>query len=479
MSSEQTRVALYGRISEDKSGEAVGVDRQLGDGEKLARGNGWDVVASLSDNDISALKGRHRPGYSELMRLAAEQKIDRIICWQMSRLWRNRRERAEAIETLAKARVSVTVVKGQDLELETAYGRGIAGLLGEFDTWESEVKSERVTAAAADRAAKGNPAGGLGYGWTKVGVHTYVVDDEQAEVVRDITRRLTAGESLRAVTEDLNVRGIPAPNSASWGKTSVKKLALRESNAGLRVHHRGRPTERLYDGTWPALVAREEWERVTARLTVPERRTNATVARPGARTHLLTWGIGECGVCGGRLRAATKQGKYGKPMVLYVCDDKGCVGRNEAKVDDLVEKTAVLQLSRPDWLGWLAGDEDESRRLSKAIAKLQTQVDDAADRFADGKWTATQVDRVNERLLPKIEELRAQQRRTLSTLDMSVLGDMIGPKASEAWAKLGDDVTRKRAVLEAMGTRVVVNKTSRRGPVFNPDDVDVEFGVTR
>ena len=55
---------------------------------------------------------------------------------------------------------------------------------------------------------------------------------------------------------------------------------------------------------------------------------------------------------------------------------------------------------------------------------------------------------------------------------------MIGPKASEAWAKLGDDVTRKRAVLEALGTRVVINKASRRGPGFNPDDVDVEFGVS-
>ena len=198
----------------------------------------------------------------------------------------------------------------------------------------------------------------------------------------------------------------------------MKKLALRESNAGLRVHHRGRPTERLYDGTWPALVAREDWERVTARLTAPERRTNA-VARPGARKHLLTWGIGECGVCHGKLRAATKQGKHGKPMLLYVCDDKGCVGRNEAKVDDLVERT-VVRAALPPGLrsaGWPATRTSRAR-LAKQIAKLQTQVDDAADRFADGKWTATQVDRVNERLLPKIEELRAQQRRTLSTLDM-------------------------------------------------------------
>ncbi len=59
----------------------------------------------------------------------------------------------------------------------------------------------------------------------------------------------------------------------------------------------------------------------------PGRRTS----RSGARRHLLSYGVGECGVCGGRLRVATKRGH-----ALYVCEPHGCVGRRQDRVDPLV-----------------------------------------------------------------------------------------------------------------------------------------------
>jgi site-specific DNA recombinase len=165
------------------------------------------------------------------------------------------------LELLAKKRVGVVSVKGPDLDLPTAYGRGMAGLLGEFDTMESEVKSERVAAAAADRASRGRPNGYLGYGWIKDG-DVYTEHPVHGEVVRDITRRLLAGESLLSATRDLNDRGVAGSIVEPWGKTSVKKLAIRPYNAGLRLHHRNRPTEQLFEGTWPPLVSRTEWEAV-------------------------------------------------------------------------------------------------------------------------------------------------------------------------------------------------------------------------
>ena len=54
------RVALYQRISEDDLGLEKGIARQLEDGRTLAASRGWVVVAELSDNDISALKGAYR-----------------------------------------------------------------------------------------------------------------------------------------------------------------------------------------------------------------------------------------------------------------------------------------------------------------------------------------------------------------------------------------------------------------------------------
>ncbi|MCA1708872.1 MAG: recombinase family protein [Actinobacteria bacterium] len=69
---------------------------------------------------------------------------------------------------------------------------------------------------------------------------------ETGPIVQEIARRLLAGESLYAVAEDLNSRGVPSPrnvelkrinkplSSALWDPIQVKRLAITPTNAGLR-----------------------------------------------------------------------------------------------------------------------------------------------------------------------------------------------------------------------------------------------------
>ena len=46
--------AIYARISRDREGAGLGVERQEADCRALAERLGWDVVAVYVDNDISA-----------------------------------------------------------------------------------------------------------------------------------------------------------------------------------------------------------------------------------------------------------------------------------------------------------------------------------------------------------------------------------------------------------------------------------------
>jgi hypothetical protein len=49
----------------------------------------------------------------------------------------------------------------------------------------------------------------------------------------------------------------PPGKTATWGKTSVKKIAMLESNISVRVHLRGQPDEIRYQGVWPFFIDRE------------------------------------------------------------------------------------------------------------------------------------------------------------------------------------------------------------------------------
>lgn len=471
---ESERVALYARISEDASGKAVGVADQLEHARTFATARGYQIVAEESDNDISAFRGANRPAYQKVLKLARERKIDRVIVYHLTRMTRNRRERAEFIDAFHACKVNVSEAQGGDYDLSTAAGRTWVDIQGALATWESEIKSERVTAAALRRARAGRPSGDLGYGWIKHGrgaEATWTEHPHEAEVVREIVDRLLAGETLRGITDALNQRGEPAPRTARWGKTSVKKLALREANIAVRVHHRGQPDEERFEGCWPPLVDRAKHEKVVALLSTPERRTNG-VARPGARRHLLSWGVGECGVCGGKLRAVTKRGKHGRPLDLYVCDEKGCVGRSEPAVDELVRELVIGRLAMPDALDWLLGDDEEAHRWSERVDELNRRLTEAADAFAEGAITAEQLRRITARLQPEIDEADRRRAESVVSLDLEAIRPLAGPTARGRWEEM--TIAQRRAVIETLGIRVIIDRT-RPGPGFDPDSVRIEW----
>ncbi|HEY2297117.1 MAG TPA: recombinase family protein, partial [Jatrophihabitans sp.] len=87
---------IYARISDDPTGEQAGVRRQLDDCRSLAEARDWTVVDECTDNDISALNGKTRPGYQRVLQAVRAGEVDYVIVWQTSRLVRNRRERADA-----------------------------------------------------------------------------------------------------------------------------------------------------------------------------------------------------------------------------------------------------------------------------------------------------------------------------------------------------------------------------------------------
>lgn len=488
-------VALYARISEDDAGQEQGVRRQLDDGREHAAKQGWAVVGEYSDNDISALHGKRRPGYSALMADAAAGRFGRIVVFHTSRLWRNRRERAEGIEALAKARVSVTAYKGSELDLSTASGRAMAGMLGEMDSWESEVKSERVTAAAKQRAEDGNPNGPVPFGWERVhdtndrGARTGardVLHADEAPIVKTICQRLLAGESLHGVTDWLNESGVPAPGAKfnlktrerglanpegdRWGKTSVRKIALRAQNAGLRQYHKGRPDERLLPMNADPIITREEWERLVALLTDPRRKTN----RPGARRHLLSHSrVGRCGVCGGLLRSQTKRGQRGQPQMLYICADKGCVGRKQEYVDALVVGAVVGRLAEADLRDLLADDDSRTRAALDKAEGLRARLSVAADQYADGLITADQLARITARLRPEIEVADREAADARPQVPVALVASVAGERAPERWASL--TISQQTRIVEVLLERVDILPSAHRGPGFDPASVHLQW----
>lgn len=490
------RAALYARISVDKSGDEIGVNRQLTEMRALAVDRGYEVVAEIPEKAISASKGLHRPGYERVRQLVTTEQIDHVLVWQTSRLVRSRKDRAEVISTFGTHNVDIVAVKGPSLDLRTAYGRGMADMLTAFDSMEGEVKAERVSAAIADMARRGHGWGFVPFGWNRTGrgIHArQTVNETEADIVRELVDRLLSGESLNALYRDMNAREIPAPGysqwmklpedvraqrqdkgreppTQKWAKSTVRTLVVRDANIAVRQYRKRDNGGIEMPGNWPPIIERTKHDRVIALLRSPDRRSHSG-SRPGARKHLLTGGIGKCGVCGGILRVARRTGRRGNPLIYMCAGPSGCTGRVQAHVDNLLARFVIRRLSEPDALDWLLGDDEQARELATRCDDLQRRLDDAADSQADGKIPIATLERITARLSPQLEVAQRKRDAAIRSLDVEMLRPLAGPEAELRWEALS--VTQRRAVLETLGIEVVLLRREKRGPGFEPETVRI------
>ena len=479
----------YQRISHDKAGDEHGVGNQLADQKRLAAARGIVITRVESDNDISASNGKHRPGYEALMAAAARREIDVIIVFQTSRLWRNRRERAEGIETLRKAGVSVIATKGPSLDMSTAYGRAMAGLLGQFDTMETEVKGERQRLAAEEAAMAGKRfvGGNRPFGYEEDHV---TVRPAEAAAIRWAADALLGGGAVSGVRREWNRGGLRPPQAPfgplpehPWTRQAVTSILRNPRIAGLAVlpqredpddrpelddpprrRKRLLPPEITGAGQWEAIVAEEQWRALTALLGDPAR-------KPPRGAYTLLGGLARCR-CGNKVAAGTNA----TGRQVYRCDPATRGDRPgphcqqmTANVDPEVEKVIVERLGRDDIADLItppASAAVDAAALRREAAAIRRNLDEMAADRALGLVSRTQMIAATERGNARLAEITADLAASASGSALAPFA--AGRAAAEVWAGL--DVARRRAVIGALAA-VTVHPAGRGARTFDPDTV--------
>ena len=153
------RAAIYVRISQDRTGAGLGVERQADDCQQLCEAKSWKVVEVYVDNDVSAFSGKRRPEWERLLADIAAGEIDAVVGWHVDRLTRSPRELEDVIDLAERHGLELATVTG-DIDLGTVSGRTFARMLGVMARNESEHKSERQRRANEQSAAAGKVHGG-------------------------------------------------------------------------------------------------------------------------------------------------------------------------------------------------------------------------------------------------------------------------------------------------------------------------------
>ncbi|MGV3714339.1 recombinase family protein [Pseudolysinimonas sp.] len=452
---------IYARQSLDRDGEGAAVERQLSECRRHAAAHKIKISREFIDNDISASKG-NRPEFTRMLSLVRAGEIDTIVTWHTDRLYRRLRDLTEIVEVAEKHPVRIVTVRAGEMDLSTPAGRMSAGMLGQVARYEVEQKGARQVAANVQRAKKGIwQFSNRPYGYERVAGEVRVVEAE-AKIMREGYERFLAGETLYAIVQSWNARGLLTQTGKPW---TVSILSARLSNpayAGI-LFYRG---EEVGPGNWEAIVPRSTWE---AFKTTQNRRR-----KPGNwtnRAKYLLSGLASCGVCGGLLLSRpdySVSDVAGGPRVTYVCTDRWCIQRDRRRMDELVEGIVIARLSQPD-ASRLLRPKIDTAPLHREADELRQRKDDLAAALAEGLLTLASVRQESNKLS---QRLAAIEEQIESAADASGLDEVIRSGDVEAtWRSL--TLGKKRAIISTLMSITVSRQKNTR--VFDPNDVAITW----
>ena len=373
--------AIYARISQDRTGEALGVGRQVEDCRAEAHRRGWPVAEVYVDDDLSAYSGKARPQYRRMLADITDGHVDAVIVWHLDRLHRQPRELEEFVDVCAAAKLKNLATLHGEVDLGTGDGMLLARIMAAVAANESDAKSRRVQRTMLQRAEQGQPHGGssrpFGYESDKV-----TVRESEARVIRDLAERLLAGESLSSLARWLNDAEIATSTGKGWRPGGVRSLLGSPRISGQRTH-RG---EIIGHAAWPAIITPEQTDAIRELLADPSRRTNRT-----ARRYVLSSMV-RCGRCGAGMLAHPSNG-----VRRYVCKSGagmlGCgkVTIDGARLEELISEGVLYRLDTPEAAAALSGarqTDEATWTLAEQVTREQAQLDELAGLYSARAITA-------------------------------------------------------------------------------------------
>ena len=430
--------------------------------------NGWEVAEVLCDNDIGASRwsGKKRPEYRRLTEVLRQGDV--LVTWEASRAQRDLAAYVELRDLCAERGVYWSY-SGKLHDLTQGDGRFTTGLDALLAEREAEMIRERCLRGKRAAALAGRPAARPPWGYRRAinpvtgRTDGWVIDQTDGPIVKDIIHRVLAGESLWAITSDLEARGIAPPqvqaNSVkTWKPQRLRLTISRPTYAGLRTHQ----GKVIGKGDWEAMISVEEHQKLLAIFADPARRT--TTHRGSEPRHLLT-GIATCGVCGAVMKWQSTKRKTPR----YLCEGS-CVGRRGDMVDLLVEQAIIKRLSRTDAKALFAKASD--KRVTQAVDHADTlrkRLDGFIEAAAAGEISPVSLAGIEAKLLPQIE---AAEKRARIQVTSPLVAAMAGPNAAQQWERFS--IKDRRAVVRAL-VNVVINPSTAATRGFNPKDIEISW----
>lgn len=314
--------------------------------------NEKENIEIYKDDGFSA-KDLYRPEMERMMKDVKDGKIHSIIAFKLDRLSRNVIDVYNLIQTVANCDCNIIAVVDH-IDISSANGRMLIGILSVISQWEREAISERTLAGLSEMVRKGKyPYGGKPpFGWDRMD-SLLRVNKNNAEILNYMANLYIKGYSLKDISEKVQEKyGV-----YFWWK-HIKELLVRKINVGEFEYH-----GEIYLDVVPAIFSDAQYEAILERANYRE------VHRPD-KIEYTFHGQVYCS-CGNRLKQVC--------TVKHKTDDKNiyryyyCEKCKKHFSQIQLEKDVFAYLARVEYVNRINDYRDE---LSRKIKRQEKKKED-------------------------------------------------------------------------------------------------------
>jgi len=478
--------AIYVRVSTDeqaKHGYSLGDQLSSCHERYKFYGIEQDIVEYVDDGYSGEFLDR--PALNKLRDDIQSKKIKMLMIFCIDRLGRESIDSQYIAKELLAANVKIVSVKEGEFE-HTEEGKAIYGLFAIIAGLEKAKIRDRTIRGKTRKAELGKiPANYhvYGYDWDRVNSQ-YVVNEEQAEVIRLIYKLCLEGMGFTRIIKELHSRGIMTPKGKPFARSTIHQILSREDYIGKTYYNRSRwkqvgqgkhsvvPRDRSewIELATPPIVSTEDWYKVQK-----QKKMNSKLSKRNTRHDYLLRGMIFCDKCGGRMigeQASSNVGKYH----YYKCynvkklqfDNKPCDAKMiradiideyvwQSLVDLVNGIPGIIEQAQPkDYSSDLLELQQEEQQLIKKREKVRSA-------FRKSLLTEDEFEEDLKLISKELEQVKGKQQALLSFAETM-------PKTSKVSASdIINAVTfeDKRKILLDGDVKLLAVKTGTGSSEFN------------
>ncbi len=303
------RVAAYARVSRETERTFHSLSAQVSYYSSYIQSNPeWDFVGVYADNGISGTATDSRQEFIRMLKDCEEGRIDIILTKSISRFARNTVDLLMVVRQLKAWGIEIRFEK-EHINTLSEDGEFMITILAAFAQEEARVTSMNVKWALRKGYAQGKYHGTRTYGYIWDGTR-YVIEPEEAEVVKLIYRNYLDGISAERTKAQLDACGIRALNGGPFNTCVIREILENVTYTGdvllqktftpdmpnaKRKKNQGELAKYLVQGTHEAIISKEVFLQV--QVERKRRRELGFLANMGLPSYCFTTRL-KCEKCG-------------------------------------------------------------------------------------------------------------------------------------------------------------------------------------